>query len=496
MQWFATLKLGLEQDFFVRQPDRQVRIPSAPSSILWLSSSSSWSHSSDVFLFPEVKEFLSEEAGSLTQTPLMTSFLGRETGSESDKSSSSASLSFMASSSSSSPENWVSIHDLWGWAGFRLELELMTTWGFLLLLPDFIGDDDWAGGGGREGDERWWRSNWSGLWSDSCSSSNEFLLRSESPAKLLLDPEEIFLSCWLEVILRSKVPLWYSSSAPWLEEDPGEEQEFGFPYSLEDNPEGSTDPKIPEWNLLTLSEWFVALDPLADASASLWANSTRNCTVSNVAPSRFSPTNGNELTAGDESGSDDVPEFGTCFNLILWLWNQFVIVLDDNPSSLDKNSIVDWVGYESMEKASLKASFCSSENKILGFFPELLLLLLLMYPVLFPEEGKGDWPEDRGENPLLLLLKLYRGLSLVEDAPLVSSMFVLLRLLASLLSFFKVCNLSMLLGSLSQSCIRMKGSLPLILNMCHGLGLDSSSLTDPWDRPKTTSPKICKWDRK
>ena len=34
----------------------------------------------------------------------------------------------------------------------------------------------------------------------------------------------------------------------------------------------------------------------------------------------------------------------------------------------------------------------------------------------------------------------------------------------------------------------MKGSLPLILSMCHGLGLESSSLTEPCESPITASP--------
>ena len=34
----------------------------------------------------------------------------------------------------------------------------------------------------------------------------------------------------------------------------------------------------------------------------------------------------------------------------------------------------------------------------------------------------------------------------------------------------------------------MKGSLPLILSMCHGFGLDKSSLTEPCESPRTASP--------
>ena len=38
----------------------------------------------------------------------------------------------------------------------------------------------------------------------------------------------------------------------------------------------------------------------------------------------------------------------------------------------------------------------------------------------------------------------------------------------------------------------MKGSLPLMLSWCQGLGLLSSSDTEPWDRPSTNSPKSWK----
>ena len=34
----------------------------------------------------------------------------------------------------------------------------------------------------------------------------------------------------------------------------------------------------------------------------------------------------------------------------------------------------------------------------------------------------------------------------------------------------------------------MKGSLPLMLNICQALGLLSNSETDPWLRPSTNSP--------
>ena len=37
----------------------------------------------------------------------------------------------------------------------------------------------------------------------------------------------------------------------------------------------------------------------------------------------------------------------------------------------------------------------------------------------------------------------------------------------------------------------MKGSLPLMLSMCHALGLLSSSDTEPWLSPSTNSPNSC-----
>lgn len=43
-------------------------------------------------------------------------------------------------------------------------------------------------------------------------------------------------------------------------------------------------------------------------------------------------------------------------------------------------------------------------------------------------------------------------------------------------------------GSASQAAILTNGSRPLTLNMRHGFGFDSSSLTDPWDNPSTASP--------
>lgn len=39
--------------------------------------------------------------------------------------------------------------------------------------------------------------------------------------------------------------------------------------------------------------------------------------------------------------------------------------------------------------------------------------------------------------------------------------------------------------SVSQSCMRMKGSRPFCVSLLHGLGRDSMSLTLPWDRPST-----------
>ena len=54
---------------------------------------------------------------------------------------------------------------------------------------------------------------------------------------------------------------------------------------------------------------------------------------------------------------------------------------------------------------------------------------------------------------------------------------------------FKALSFSTLVGSFSHNCMRMKGSRPLMLSMCQGLGLDNNSLTEPWERPKTCSPK-------
>lgn len=39
--------------------------------------------------------------------------------------------------------------------------------------------------------------------------------------------------------------------------------------------------------------------------------------------------------------------------------------------------------------------------------------------------------------------------------------------------------------SVSQSCMRMKGSRPFCVSLLHGLGRDSMSLTLPWDNPST-----------
>ena len=47
----------------------------------------------------------------------------------------------------------------------------------------------------------------------------------------------------------------------------------------------------------------------------------------------------------------------------------------------------------------------------------------------------------------------------------------------------------MMSGSLEDNIHLMKGSLPLMLSWCQGLGLLSSSETEPWDRPSTNSPK-------
>lgn len=67
----------------------------------------------------------------------------------------------------------------------------------------------------------------------------------------------------------------------------------------------------------------------------------------------------------------------------------------DKPSSDAKNSIVFGVGYGSMEKASFRASFCSSEKRMRGFLGEPLLLSP-------PEENEpGPFPlppePERGE---------------------------------------------------------------------------------------------------
>jgi hypothetical protein len=56
-------------------------------------------------------------------------------------------------------------------------------------------------------------------------------------------------------------------------------------------------------------------------------------------------------------------------------------------------------------------------------------------------------------------------------------------------SLWKARSRSMLCGSLSQRCILMKGSRPLRLSMCQGLGLDSSSEIVPWESWSTASPK-------
>lgn len=49
-------------------------------------------------------------------------------------------------------------------------------------------------------------------------------------------------------------------------------------------------------------------------------------------------------------------------------------------------------------------------------------------------------------------------------------------------------SFSTLWGSLSQSCIRTKGSLPFRLSLCHGLGLERRSDTEPCVRPRMLSP--------
>ena len=67
-------------------------------------------------------------------------------------------------------------------------------------------------------------------------------------------------------------------------------------------------------------------------------------------------------------------------------------------------------------------------------------------------------------------------------------------LLASRRSFLSDCNLSILDLSFSHRCILIKGSRPFIESICHGFGLLRSSLTEPCDRPNTTSPKIF-WPR-
>ena len=75
-----------------------------------------------------------------------------------------------------------------------------------------------------------------------------------------------------------------------------------------------------------------------------------------------------------------------------------------------------------------------------------------------------------------------------DDFPEKDSSKVRFLFLDSSCNFLMANSLSMLAGSLSQSCIRMKGSRPLMLSMCHGFGFDKSSDTEPCDSPSTASP--------
>ena len=47
---------------------------------------------------------------------------------------------------------------------------------------------------------------------------------------------------------------------------------------------------------------------------------------------------------------------------------------------------------------------------------------------------------------------------------------------------------SIFAGSFSHMCILMKGSRPLRLSMGHGFGFESSSETEPCERPRIASP--------
>ena len=112
---------------------------------------------------------------------------------------------------------------------------------------------------------------------------------------------------------------------------------------------------------------------------------------------------------------------------------------------------------------------------------------------LLSVSGLGGWPGQGGVSDSGTLHTvwhlpglLYKSeMSEGEDLPENESSYVRFLFFVSSCSFFMASSFSMLLGSVSQSCILMKGSRPLMLSMCHGLGLENSSETEPWLSPAT-----------
>lgn len=153
------------------------------------------------------------------------------------------------------------------------------------------------------------------------------------------------------------------------------------------------------------------------------------------------------------------------------------------------------LGYGSRLKANFSASFCCSEKRILCFLagdgdddseapgPDCICPQGLGLPSTEPSSLLDALSPS---SELVLLDAFELGAASPADGKPRSRR----RLPASRRSVFRRWMCSMLRGSLNQSCIRMKGSRPLMLSMCHGFGLDSNSETEPCDRPSTASPNI------
>ena len=71
---------------------------------------------------------------------------------------------------------------------------------------------------------------------------------------------------------------------------------------------------------------------------------------------------------------------------------------------------------------------------------------------------------------------------------------IIIAIIIIAIMFIAIMSIAIIIIMIIYAIIDLiKGSLPLMLSICQDFGLDSSSETDPCDKPRTNSPKSCKF---